>query len=305
MLLEAPTWERDGRDWPHRQASRFVAAAGIRWHVQQFGSGPTVLLIHGTGASTHTWRHLAPLLAGHYSVVMLDLPGHGFTGTPRFARMALPAMAADLGALLAVLNVSPSLVIGHSAGAAILARMQLDGWLPAATPLISLNGALLPFDGAAGVFFSPMAKLFAISPLVPQIVAWHGYDQRAVERLVRSTGSQLDREGVALYARLIRRTGHVHGVLAMMANWDLAPLEEDLRQLQGPLVLVAASQDRAVPPSEANRIAQRVPHAQVISLSGLGHLAHEEDAARVWRSLQGLAILSKPAVREGLIEVGQ
>ena len=75
-------WERDGRDWPNRASSRFVDAGGLRWHVQVMGEGPVVLLIHGTGASTHSFRALAPLLAPHFTVVVPDLPGHGFTDAP-------------------------------------------------------------------------------------------------------------------------------------------------------------------------------------------------------------------------------
>ena len=56
-------WERDGRDWPNRAASRFVRAGGLDWHVQTMGQGPTVWLIHGTGAATHSWRDILPLLA--------------------------------------------------------------------------------------------------------------------------------------------------------------------------------------------------------------------------------------------------
>ncbi len=282
MFLQRPLWERDGQDWPHREASRFVTAAGIRWHIQQFGSGPPALLVHGTGAASHTWRALAPLLARQFALTVVDLPGHGFTELPHFARMALPTMAADLGALLQTLDVTPSLVIGHSAGAAILVRMCLDGQL---TPqrLISLNGALLPFAGAAGAIFPVMAKLLAISPLVPQIVAWHGYDHRAIERLVQSTGSTLDARGIELYARLIRRTGHVQGVLAMMANWDLAPLAADLCRLTVPILLVVAEHDRTVAPSEAEQVLRRLPDAYLLRLPGLGHLAHEEAPAAVFR----------------------
>ena len=43
-------WSRDGADWPNREASTFVEAAGFRWHVQRMGEGPPLLLIHGTGA---------------------------------------------------------------------------------------------------------------------------------------------------------------------------------------------------------------------------------------------------------------
>ena len=77
----APQWERDGADWPHRERSRFVDAAGLHWHVQQWPAhegvaapAPTVLLLHGTGAATHSWRGLAPLLTEHAEVIAIDLP---------------------------------------------------------------------------------------------------------------------------------------------------------------------------------------------------------------------------------------
>src|SRR5206468_2126887 len=62
-------------DWPNRAASLAVEAGGLRWHVQRAGHGPVLLLLHGTGAATHTWRDLLPLLATDFTVVAPDLPG--------------------------------------------------------------------------------------------------------------------------------------------------------------------------------------------------------------------------------------
>jgi len=61
--LRPLTLEADGADWPNRAASRKLRAGGVDWHVQILGRGPTLLLLHGTGASTHSWRDVAPLLA--------------------------------------------------------------------------------------------------------------------------------------------------------------------------------------------------------------------------------------------------
>ena len=61
--------------------------AGLRWHVQMMGTGPQVLLLHGAGAATHSWRDVAPLLARDFTVIAPDLPGHGFTDTPRGRRL--------------------------------------------------------------------------------------------------------------------------------------------------------------------------------------------------------------------------
>ena len=63
-----------GADWPHMDLSRFVQTPGVRWHVQIAGSGPVLVLLHGAGASTHTWRDLLPALSADFTVVCPDLP---------------------------------------------------------------------------------------------------------------------------------------------------------------------------------------------------------------------------------------
>jgi magnesium chelatase accessory protein len=273
-------WERDGRDWPNRESSRFVHAAGLRWHVQQLGDGPVALLVHGTGASTHSWRALAPLLAAHFTVVAPDLPGHGFTQRAPAYQLSLPGMALALDALLRQLEASPVIAVGHSAGAAILARMSLDRRI-APRRLVSLNGALLPLYGTAGHLFSPLAKLLVGIPLVPWLFAQRCADRSVVERMVRDTGSTIEPYGIDLYARLARSPAHVAAALGMMANWDLVSLERELPRLTTPLILVAAGRDRAILPTTAFRVRAIVPNAMVVSLPGLGHLAHEEQPHEV------------------------
>jgi magnesium chelatase accessory protein len=270
-----PDWASDGAGWPNRDASRFVDAAGLRWHVQVLGDGPALLLLHGTGAATHSWAALAPLLARRFTVIAPDLPGHGFTSMPQWSRMSLPGMAQALAELLAALRLAPALAVGHSAGAAILARMALDGAI-APKGIVSLNGALLPLHGLAGLLFSPAAKLLSFNPLVPRLFAWRAADEAAVRRLIASTGSTLDARSVALYGRLLRSPQHVAGALAMMANWDLQPLRRDLPQLKPPLLLLVAGNDRTVPPAEALRVRALLPAAERVELPALGHLSHEE-----------------------------
>lgn len=268
-------WDRDGRDWPHREASQFVEAGGLRWHLQRMGSGPVALLLHGTGAATHSWRGLAPLLAEHFTVVAPDLPGHGFSGRRPRAGQSLPAMAEALGGLLERLGLAPALGVGHSAGAAILARMTLDRRLDPGL-LVGLNAALLPLRGLAGHLFSPAARLLALNPLVPRLFAWRMARPGAVERLLADTGSRLEPEGVELYRRVVCHPGHVAAALDMMAHWNLESLARELPRLRPAPLLLVGGGDRTVRPTEARRVRQRIPGARVAELPGLGHLAHEQ-----------------------------
>lgn len=148
--------------WPLREASQFVHAAGWRWHVQRLGadpgSSPWLVLLHGTGGSTHEWAEVVRLLvhrdgAPSMHVLLCDLPGHGFTtpevgedgSAPGAVSYSLAGMTDALHALLEALlsqskheslselshasssasHAAPTTlyVAGHSAGAAVALQL--------------------------------------------------------------------------------------------------------------------------------------------------------------------------------------
>lgn len=288
-LSQRLDWDTDGRDWPNRSHSHFVKAAGLNWHVQQFGlthatefNPKKILLLHGTGSSSHSWRDVAPLLALRYQVLAIDLPGHGFTSMPAAEEQSLNGMARKVGELLRVMSFTPTLVIGHSAGAAVASRMVLDGAV-APNAVVSLNGAFLGFGGLAGQLFSPIARLLSAGSFAARFFAWQAMDYSVVEKLVRGTGSVLDPLGMKLYAQLVRNPTHVSAALAMMANWNLDALERDLPQLTLPVWLVSAENDLTVPPSQATQVARLLPNARQVVWPMLGHLAHEESPTQCVR----------------------
>jgi magnesium chelatase accessory protein len=279
-------WEHDGAQWPLRVHSRFVQTPRLRWHVQYAPhsdpQAPTMVLLHGTGASTHSWRDVFPLLTQRCSVLALDFPGHAFSAMPapyEFANLfSLPGMAAGVAQLLGHMDIVPHTVVGHSAGAAVACMLALDGHLQPER-IVSVNGALLPLDGLAGQFFSPMAKLLAKAPLFPELFSWRAAQPDVLQRLLDGTGSRLNADGRALYRQLIANPSHGAGALAMMAHWDLHRFWARLPQLRTPLDLVVGEGDLIVPPSvslRAARALQRQPTPTVVTLAGLGHLAHEE-----------------------------
>jgi magnesium chelatase accessory protein len=268
-------WEREKATWPHPEFSRFVEAGGLRWHVQCAGRGPHLLLVHGTGASTHSWRELIPRLAERFRIVAADLPGHGFTEQVTAQQRSIGGMSACLAALLRALDCRPVYCVGHSAGAVILCRMALDGFIQPRV-IVSLNGAFLPLASAVGRLFSPLAKLLVASPLLPRVLAWQGGSTPSVARVLAGTGSQLTPQGIELYRRLVRNPEHIAGALGMMSSWDLDAFQPALSRLAIPLVLIVGENDKTVPPAQALELRRRLRHARVVMLPRLGHLAHEE-----------------------------
>ena len=284
--MSALDWNREGLIWPHREASSFVTAGRAHWHVQQMGEGPPLLLIHGTGASVHSWRDLMPLLAQDYAVTAIDLPRHAFTRGHDAYAMSLPAMAREIAALMALLEIEPAAIIGHSAGAAIALQLALDHGF--AGPIIGLSAALRPFPGAMAQIFPAIAKALFVNPLVPRFFAGTIDLAGGAERFMwRSTRSRIDAGGMACYRTLLKNPDHAGGGLAMMANWDLPGLKARMGEVANPVLLIHGAQDPAIPLDWAKDAAGWLPNVRLDVLPGLGHLAHEEAPDKVAALIAG------------------
>ncbi|MEM1065902.1 MAG: alpha/beta fold hydrolase BchO [Pseudomonadota bacterium] len=278
-------WNRDLAYWPNAEASRRLRHGPHHWHIQEFGaaSAPQILALHGAGASTHSWRGVIPLLSA-YRVIAIDLPGHGFTRLGSRRRSSLGAMRDDIAALISAEGWVPRVILAHSAGAAI--ALELSRTLPSAPRVITVNAALSRFPGVAGWLFPVIAKTLALNPFVPALFTMGANPEARAERILSSTGSEIDAMTRALYARLISDRDHVDGALQMMAQWDVEPLLGALGDIDARCLLIAGEQDGAVAPEASLRAAEALPNGTAITLDGLGHLAHEEDPGRVMDVMQ-------------------
>jgi len=263
---------------------RFIESAGIRWFVRSAGSGPVLLLLHGTGSSSASWRDLIPLLSDRFALVAPDLPGHGLTSAVPRGPSSLPVLAHAVSTLMHELGLRPEFVVGHSAGAAISAQMVLAETV-AIRRMAWIAAALAPFGGLAGVVAPPLARVLSRIGVLPHLAALRARNPAAVRRMIASTGSTLDERGVDAYGALLRRPSHVAGALAMMAGWDLAPLNRALPLIRQPVLLLHGERDRIVPALQSDAAAARLAVARVRRLPALGHLAHEERPREVAQAL--------------------
>lgn len=275
-------------DWPLKHASQLIEREGIRWHVQIIGSGPPVLLLHGTGASTHSMADLATALSDHYTCVVVDLPGHGFTTPLPEREHLLPAMAGAVQNLCESLTTEPRFIIGHSAGAAVAIRMCLDTRASPAA-LLSINGALLPF----GAFIEPImlktARFLSRSDSITGFLARRGTGTADVRRALRDTGAEISEPMIARYSFLVSQQSHIEGALRMMGGWELGQLSKDLPKLRTPIHLIGCDKDHIVPALRAHRVKRLIPGASAITLHNAGHLVHEAAPERIFTEFMRLS----------------
>ena len=94
------------------------------------GSGPPVLLLQGWPQTHLEWRHVAPVLAQHFTVVAADLRGYGDSSKPpggeNHAGYSKRAMAQDQVEMMSKLGFERFAVVGHDRGGRVACRMALD-----------------------------------------------------------------------------------------------------------------------------------------------------------------------------------
>jgi magnesium chelatase accessory protein len=276
--------------WPDRDFSSFHTVGAVRWHVQQQGQGPTVLLLHGTGGSTHSWAACTASLARRYRVVAIDLPGHGFThAIDRDARtrqpFALSTMASAIAALLRRLGLLPQFAVGHSAGMPVLMQLALQGDI-APQHLLGVCPALVAPPAWYVRLVAPVLATVVESDAVAASGAWIAQRTPLIRLMLESAGSPLTALQFARYEWLCRQPDHVQAALSMMSRWDLPALMREAATLRTPLTLLAGRADRWVPLPALRRAAARLPAATLVDVPG-GHLLPEEHPDEVLARIEG------------------
>ena len=272
----AETWRAASAFWPGVDDSQFVNTPVGSFHVRISGAGEDVLLLHGAGASGHSFDGVVKALCQHYRLIVPDLPGQGFSSLLAPEQVGLSEFAHYLISLMAQLDTSPRWIIGHSAGAALATQVALQANEPP-EGIVCINAAFNPFGSVAAPIFSKAARLLARNQWLPRLLASPALRWRATPAMLSDTGSSVDPLMSQCYDALLSNPDHIAGTLRMMAGWDLPPLLVRLPQLEMPIWLIAAEGDKTIPPERSLSVMAKLKSGRSFRLPGLGHLAHEED----------------------------
>ena len=126
----------------------FRTVNGVRTRVLTAGSGPALLLLHGTGGHLETYQKNITELSRHFTVVVPDMIGHGYTGRPD-VNYTLDDYADHLFALLDDLGIGEVCLSGESVGGCVAAWMALRS--PERAKALILNTGILERPDAAGL----------------------------------------------------------------------------------------------------------------------------------------------------------
>jgi pimeloyl-ACP methyl ester carboxylesterase len=256
--------------------SRFAAVDGMQVHYRDEGSGPAVVLLHGTSSSLHTWEGWAARLRQRHRVVRFDLPAFGLTGPSPARDYTIDAYVTFVDHMLDRLGVQRCVLGGNSLGGAIAWQYAL-AHPQRVQALILVDAGGYPLTGAG----PPIAFRIARWPVIPTLLA--RLDPRALveDGVRRSYGdpARIQPEVVDRYYQLALAPGNRRAFIDRMRS----PVWGDgarIRELRVPTLVLWGARDRLIPVDAARRFGADIPGARVIVYDDLGHLPMEEDPQR-------------------------
>ncbi len=243
------------------------------WYVEIQGQGPNLVLLHGLGASSFSWRHNRGPLSRHFRVITPDLPGHGRSPAPRHGDYRTDRLIRGVLDFLDWHKLTTVFLGGNSLGGG----------------LSLLAAAEQPERVAALVLLAPAAALtrvpYAFYPLRLPVL---GYAVAALlgpwflplfMRLVYYDAARMIPEAVAGYALPYRDLNCRLALRQLCRQLELRPLDEisaRLRVLTQPALLIWGKQDRILPASQGFWLKQHLPQARLKILPEVGHAPQEE-----------------------------
>lgn len=264
--------------------SDFVDLKGMVVHVRDEGprTDPApVVLLHGTGASLHTWQGWVRELRRTRRVITLDLPGFGLTGPRAGAYLPYDDYRPDTDArfvldLLEVLKVERFVVGGNSLGGDVAWRMAaLAPQRVRALILVAAAGpAFMPEEMPLGFQIARVPVLNRISEhLLPrQVVA-------ASLMSVYGDPSRVNAETVDRHFELTLREGNRRALTQRLMRWAPGEGADRISQVRAPTLILCGARDRLIPLAVGRDFEQRIPGSRLQVFERLGHVPQEEDPA--------------------------
>ena len=268
------------------QPSQFVAIDGMSVHLRDEGprdDPEPIILLHGTGASLHTWDAWTEVLKAHHRVIRVDLPGFGLTGPTKDGNYQMPAYTHFMNSLMDTLQIKRAILAGNSFGGDV-------SWQTAVTyPDRVSRLVLVDSSGYATTAASvPIAFKLAQMPLLSRLLS-SILPRSVIESSVRNVyadPTKVTPELVDRYYDLALRAGNRKAITERFAQNKPGQNESAVKQVKVPTLIIWGGLDRLITPDNAEKFHRDIAGSQLIVFEKLGHVGHEEDPAATVAAVQ-------------------
>ncbi len=253
----------------------------MKLHYKIAGSGePAMILLHGFGASTFSWREVVAPLAELGTVVAYDRPAFGLTERPLpgdwtgASPYGPEAQVEQLIGLMDLLNIREAVLIGNSAGGTVAVQAALR-YPDRVTALVLVDAAIYT-TGGAPAWARPLLRTPQLRRLGPLIVRRIGSQGMQILEQAWHDPARITEEVRAGYRKPLQAENWDRGLWELTAAGRDLTLDARLNEVRQPTLVITGDDDRIVPTAESIRLAGELPAAELVVIPACGHVPHEE-----------------------------
>ena len=261
----------------------------LRLYAEERGRGSPIVLLHGLGGSTYSWRFIAPELAKNHRVIALDLKGFGRSDKIFDTHYSAVDQAALVAAFLQRRKLKDVTLVGHSFGGAValLTAIRLQHRDPTRIrQLVLIDAPLLPQPLTPLVAFmqQPVLPYALVTAIPPGLMTRLALARTVTKPLARHyTDADADAYSEPLYDPAARHAYIQTARQILPAR--LGNLLQTYRGVGQRTLLVWCTADEVVPLATGQRVLKMLPHASLTELSGCNHVPTDEAPVALARAL--------------------
>jgi pimeloyl-ACP methyl ester carboxylesterase len=263
--------------------------APVRLFVEEQGEGPPLLLIHGFGTNTYTWRHVAPELARDHHVIAVDLKGFGQSDKPFDERYSAADQAELLAQLIEERDLRDITLVGHSfgGGVALLLAMESDPRLNGRISRLVLLDTIA-YPQKMPVFFKMLNM-----PVMSQVgvrMAPSSWQIEVALKIAYYDDSKIDPAEVEAYAAPMQTAAGKHAIIysaRQILPADVDQVAARYSSITLPTLILWCDHDRIVPLEVGIKLRRAMPNATLRLVSECGHMPQEEQPAATIGLIRG------------------
>ena len=256
--------------------SSFVAVNGMDIHFRDEGVQTDtipIVLIHGTGASLHTFNAWSDSLKKLHRVIRMDLPAYGLTGPFPDGNYTIAHYTALLKDFLTALNIKQCVLVGNSLGGEIAWNFTLEqpGMV---TKLILIDAAGYPIASKSVPIAFSLAKIPIINKLLTFITP--RFLVRASVENVYFDSSKVTDLVVERYFNLTLRSGNRKAFVDRLQIPKDTNTYKNINYIQQPTLILWGAEDLLIPVENAYKFQEDLPNNTLVILEKTGHTPMEE-----------------------------
>ncbi|MBY0521052.1 MAG: alpha/beta hydrolase [Sphingomonas sp.] len=253
---------------------------GLAVHLRDTGprNAPTIILVHGSNASLHTWQPWAERLGTSFRVIRFDLPGHGLTGANPSGDYSTRAFVGVLERVRAKLGIERFALAGNSMGGGVAWHYALAH--PARASALILVDSVGQPDPSGET--PPLVFRIARMPVIRNLATIVTPRSLIADGLPQAFANPklADDKAIDLYWELLRYPGNREATIERFATPSDPATPALLQGLKMPVLILWGAQDHLIPVSSARWLHDNIPGSKLIVYPDAGHVPMEEVADR-------------------------